>query len=78
MTDKRVSHGQMEMFSHQITQLSHTPRSGGVLSSNYTTDVPRTLISSGADHIYEDINMLSQKSVNMNELEIIIFKIVIT
>ena len=76
MTDKRVSHGQMEMFSHQMTQLTHTPRSGD-LFLNDTTNSPRTPIPSGAYHTSEDINTLSQKSV-MNEFKIVIFKIVIT
>ena len=69
MTNQRISHGQMEMFSHQMTQLTHTPRSGDLLS-NDTSDSPRTSIPSGAYHTYEDINTLSQKSV--------IIKIVIT
>ena len=77
MTDKFVSHGQIEMFSYQMTQLTHTPRSGDVLLSNDTTNLPRTPIPPGANLRYKDINTLSQKSV-INELEIVIFKIVIT
>ena len=65
------------MFSYQMTQLTHTPRSRDVLLSNDTTNLPRTSIPPGANLTYEDINTLSQKSV-MNELEIVIFKIVIT